>query len=433
MRDFHLKTPVALIIFNRPHTTQIIFDAIRKAKPQQLFLIADGPRGNIKGEVEKCAQTRAIVEQVDWPCQVHINYSEVNLGCKKRVSSGITWLFEHVEKAIILEDDCLPNPTFFQFCEELLDKYELDHRVMMISGDNFQFGDRRSDDSYYYSQHTHIWGWATWRRAWKYYDENMSMWEDIRSGNWLIDMLQDEESAKYWYQRFEDTYFGKVDAWDYVWTFSCWINRGLTILPNVNLISNIGFGENATHTKIKTPVANIPTEPMLFPLRHPRYMIRDVKADTQTDRFVFGINSNSYNEINMAHYNKLVWLDCLLAGNRGITSTLREQGIKHVAIFGTGRVAHYLYEDLRKEGVTTLCFLDNDKNKWGKTFNNVPVYKPGWLSQNGEAIDAVVVSIEGNHDTKAIKQIHELNDQPVMVISWKDLVRKYELLTNKCM
>src|SRR5512139_3287315 len=176
MSDWQLKTPVAFIIFNRPDTAERVFAEIAKARPPKLLVVADGPRANRSGEAEKCAATRAIIDRVDWDCEVLTNFSDTNLGCKNRVSSGIDWVFEQVPEAIILEDDCLPHPTFFRFCEELLERYRDDERIGMISGDNFQLGQKRTDASYYFSRYNHIWGWASWRRAWRHYDREASAW-----------------------------------------------------------------------------------------------------------------------------------------------------------------------------------------------------------------------------------------------------------------
>jgi hypothetical protein len=275
-----LKTPVALIIFNRPDTTAKVFEAIRQAKPPLLLVIADGARTAKEGEAEKCAVTRAIIDGVDWDCEVRTNYSDVNLGCKRRVSSGIDWVFEQVEEAIILEDDCLPHPSFFDYCDELLDKYRYDTRIMSISGDNFQFGRQRTSDSYYFSQYNHIWGWATWRRAWKHYDVNVQLWNTVRDGGWLDDILNDASVVEVWQKNFQDVHDGKVDTWDYQWVFACWVQSGLTILPNVNLISNIGFGVEATHTRsADNKSANLPVEAISLPLQHPEFVVRNLDAD----------------------------------------------------------------------------------------------------------------------------------------------------------
>ena len=151
MDTFKLTTPVAFIIFNRPDTTRIVFEEIKKAKPEKLLIIADGPRNNKPGEKERCAETRAIVENIDWECEVLRNYSDKNMGCKNRVASGLNWVFENVEEAIILEDDCLPDQSFFRYCQELLEKYRDDKRIMLIAGDNMLFENNKQKYSYYFS------------------------------------------------------------------------------------------------------------------------------------------------------------------------------------------------------------------------------------------------------------------------------------------
>lgn len=291
MSDWQLKTPVAFIIFNRPDTTERVFAEIAKARPPKLLVIADGPRTNRPGEAEKCAATRAILEKVDWDCEVLTNFSEVNLGCKRRVSSGIDWVFEQVEQAIILEDDCLPDPTFFRFCQEMLERYCHDQRVGMISGDNFQFGHRRSDDSYYFSKYVHIWGWASWRDRWaNSYDVTMAKWPHIRDGDWLADMVGDAREAAYWTKVFDRVNRGEIDTWDYQWVFANWVEGRSTILPAINLISNIGFDANATHTTGDSELANLASRPLTFPLKHPLGVIRNTQADAYSEKKCFQIS-----------------------------------------------------------------------------------------------------------------------------------------------
>jgi hypothetical protein len=254
-------------------------------------VVADGPRPDRPDDVEKCKAARAIIDKVDWDCAVLTNYSDLNLGCKNRVSSGLDWVFSLVEEVIILEDDCLPHPSFFRFCQDLLDYYRDDERIMAISGDNFQLGRKRTEYSYYFSRYNHIWGWASWRRAWQYYDVKMRLWQEIRDCNWLEYILGEGQSVKYWTKIFQSAYDGKIDTWDYPWTFACWIQNGLTILPNVNLVSNIGFGEGATHTSSsKSKVANLPVEEMIFPLKCPPFLIRDDAADSYTQKNIFNPN-----------------------------------------------------------------------------------------------------------------------------------------------
>jgi hypothetical protein len=281
-------TAVAFLIFNRPDLTQVVFNAIRQAQPSTLLVVADGPRPERPDEAENCAKVRSVIEQVDWDCHVLTNFSETNLGCKKRISSGLDWVFNTVEEAIILEDDCLPHPTFFRFCQELLNHYRDDTRIMAISGDNFQFGRRRTQDSYYFSRYNHCWGWASWRRAWQYYDVEMKLWPIVKQGNWLKDILQNETSAKNWTEPFQQVYENLIDTWDYQLTFACWVQSGLSILPNFNLVSNIGFGREATHTtNNQSQFSNIPVEAMEFPLIHPKFVIRDYLADRKTEETLF--------------------------------------------------------------------------------------------------------------------------------------------------
>lgn len=286
-----MKTPIAFLIFNRPDTTQKVFDAIRQAKPQKLLVVADGPRADRPGEADKCAATRAIIDGVDWECDVLTNYSEVNLGCKQRVSSGLDWAFNTVEEAIILEDDCLPHPSFFDFCEELLDYYRHDERIAVIAGCNFQGGQRRTDYSYYFSLYNHCWGWASWRRAWKYYDGEMKHWPEIRDQKWLNSIFDKSSVIYFWNQAFQSVYENKLSSWATAWAFSCWLQNRLTIIPNVNLVSNIGFGKDSTHTSFyNTKKADIATEVMAFPLKHPPLMIRNFKADSYTEDIHYSIS-----------------------------------------------------------------------------------------------------------------------------------------------
>lgn len=290
MHDFKLTTAVGFIIFNRPDSTERVFAEIAKAKPPMLLVVGDGPRASRQGEAEKVAAARAIIQRVDWDCEVLTNFSDVNLGCKKRVSSGIDWVFEQVEEAIILEDDCLPHPTFFRYCQELLERYRHDQRIGMISGDNFQFGRRRNDDSYYFSKYVHIWGWAGWRDRWaSSYDVTMAKWPSIRDEGWLADIVGNEREAVFWGKIFERVYRGEIDTWDYQWVFANWVEGRSTILPTVNLITNIGFDTSATHTTGDSELANLPSHALTFPLIHPVGVIRNMQADAFSEKKCFRI------------------------------------------------------------------------------------------------------------------------------------------------
>lgn len=290
MPEFKLTKPVAFIIFNRPDTTERVFAEIAKARPPKLLVVGDGPRASRAGEAEKVAATRAIIEKVDWECEVLTNFSEANLGCKKRVSSGIDWIFEQVEEAIILEDDCLPEPSFFQFCQEMLERYRNDQRIGTISGDNFQFGRRYGNDSYYFSKYLHVWGWASWRDRWQdSYDVTMRLWPPVRDEGRLVDIVGESREAAYWHKVFERVYQGQIDTWDYQWVFANWLHGRVSILPAVNLISNIGFDQNATHTTGTSELANMATQPMLLPLVHPVGIFKNKRADHFSEKKCFSV------------------------------------------------------------------------------------------------------------------------------------------------
>jgi len=281
-----LRTPVAFLIFNRPDTTRRVFAEIARARPPKLLVVADGPRADRPDEAQRCVQARAIIEQVDWPCEVETHYADTNLGCRRRVSSGLGWVFERVPEAIILEDDCLPTQSFFPYCEELLERYREDSRIGMISGDNFQRGRRVGNGSYYFSKYTHIWGWASWRRAWRHYDVTASLWPQLlRSGLFERMTLPGERDT--WRAAFEGIHAGRIDTWDYQWTLAFWCHSMLAAMPQVNLISNIGFGEHATHTRSINEYANMPTQELRWPLVAPALTAADALADAYTAGHMF--------------------------------------------------------------------------------------------------------------------------------------------------
>jgi hypothetical protein len=277
-----MRTPVVFIVFNRPEVTQRVFAEIARARPPKLLVIADGPRPDRKGEHEKCEAVRAIIDGVDWECEVLKNYSETNMGCARRPASGLRWAFEQVSEAIILEDDCLPHPSFFTFCEEMLERYRDDERVMHISGNNWCFGRQETSFGYSFSNYCLSWGWATWRRAFQHYDPHISIWPALRNTSWLSDLLGDPRAVKFWHRIFDRTHnnLNDVNTWDFQWLFACWANRGLSILPAVNVVANIGFGADATHTrKSSDKRAQLRAEEIAFPLMHPPCMIHDRRAD----------------------------------------------------------------------------------------------------------------------------------------------------------
>lgn len=281
------------MIFNRPEKTEAVFDAIKKIQPRFLYIISDGPR--FAEEEEKCIHSREIFERVDWDCLIKRDFSPVNLGCKKRISSGLNWVFSECEEAIILEDDCVPDLSFFPYCEALLKKYRNDSRILMISGDNFQKnGNWNIPYSYYFSIYPHVWGWATWARSWKYYDVKMSMWPELRSTSWLTHLFNDDKKANYWRSIFDSIYRSEIDSWDYQLTFTAWIHNMLSIVPSKNLVANIGFDNHGSHTKVvEKGVSNLPTHSISFPLTHPPYLFRDYLADEHIDEVFYSRKSGS--------------------------------------------------------------------------------------------------------------------------------------------
>jgi hypothetical protein len=282
VHPWQLNTPVAFIIFNRPDKTERVFAEIAQAKPPRLLVVADGPRPHRPGEEGQCQAARAVIDRVNWNCEVLKNYSDVNLGCRNRVASGIDWIFEHVPEAIILEDDCLPHPTFFPFCEELLERYRDDEAVLMISGANHQLGRPRGEASYYFSRYMPVWGWASWRRAWRHYDRAASCWPAFRDSGALQKIIDNSYGRRRWNELFQAVYDARIDTWDYQLLLAAWKNGMVSVIPNVNLISNIGFNAEATHTKGHGVYSALPTNAMRFPLCHPTV----VRADQDADNFV---------------------------------------------------------------------------------------------------------------------------------------------------
>ena len=273
-----MKTAVAFLIYNRPQKTKKVFEVIRQAKPPMLLVVADGPRPERPNDAKNCAAARAIIEQVDWNCEILKNYSDVNLGCGQRVKSGLDWVFDTVNRAIVLEDDCLPDPSFFRFCDELLEKYQDDERIMTIIGTN-GLGKWKSDSqSYHFSSYCPgPWGWASWSRAWCYYDYDINAWDKPEVKEKIRAFIADDSHYEVMASRFGQVHPKKeVDTWDYQWFFTVLSNSGLTIVPSVNLIANIGFGSDATHTKSRrSKSANRRTYSLQFPLKHPNSVVPD--------------------------------------------------------------------------------------------------------------------------------------------------------------
>jgi len=228
-----------------------------------------------------------IVSKIDWPCEVKRLIRDENLGCKMAVSGAIDWFFSIEPEGIILEDDCLPTTSFFQFCDELLERFRDDEHVGMISGCNFQDGRKRSDDSYFFSQFCHIWGWATWARAWKKYDVKISTWPELKKNDWLVKLGFEGAERRHWEKAFDKVYVGHINTWDHQWTFASWLNNMLSITPAINLISNIGFGAQATHTTGKSIFSDLERREIQAPLVHPQSVVRNFAADKFSSKNLF--------------------------------------------------------------------------------------------------------------------------------------------------
>lgn len=264
------NTPILYLFFNRPDLTEITFSVICEIKPSRLFIAADGPRINIETDLENCNLSREIVlRKIDWDCQVKFLFRDKNLGCGKAVSSAINWFFENVDNGIILEDDCLPDLSFFRYCEELLEFYKFDQDVMSISGSNLMgYSFNYSRQSYFWGLGG-IWGWATWKRAWEKYDYFMTEFSKM-DVKYLCDYLGDKKWAKEFYHSFNEVSKGKIDTWDIQWVYSIFINKGFCINPSVNLVVNIGFRKDATHTNdLNNFIGKLKSNEIYFPLNHP--------------------------------------------------------------------------------------------------------------------------------------------------------------------
>ncbi len=261
-----------LIIFNRPELTKQVFARIREAKPSRLFVAADGPRNDKPGEADRCEQARRIIDFIDWPCEVKKLFQKKNVGCGPNVIQSIDWFFQFEEEGIILEDDVVPIPSFFLFCKELLDKYRTDQRIGMISGNN-HYGVVPNSDSYFFAKSKGCWGWATWRRAWIQMDIEMKWKSSQYRKSILSNMGYSNLSITVWENNITSILTREVSAWDWQWYMSLAAQNQLCIIPAHNQVANLGFGEDATHTFDPAPDVYLNTEPLVFPLRHPAYVV----------------------------------------------------------------------------------------------------------------------------------------------------------------
>lgn len=289
------ETPILLITFNRLETTKKVFKKIREQKPRKLYLASDGARDQLSGEEYKVNVIRDYLKSnVDWNCEVHTLFHEKNLGCKFAPQNAITWFFENEEKGIILEDDCLPSDSFFHYCQTLLNHFEEDLRIFTISGFTFEQDKIKCQDSYFFSTFPMIWGWATWRNRWKKNLLAISNYNDINKDS-LVENFSDNQAVnKAIINNSKLSIENKIDAWDYLWIYTNFLNNALSIVPAKSLINNIGFGEDATHTKAVRTFKNPQNNEMNEELSHPQAIVPNRKYDNYIFKEVY--NWKSFNE-----------------------------------------------------------------------------------------------------------------------------------------
>jgi len=268
------NTPVLLIIFNRPYTTQLVFDEIKKAKPKKLYVAADGPRFGNKADETNCKLTRDIIQQVDWDCDLQTRFLDNNVGCGPGPSSAISWVFEQEDRAIILEDDCVPVQPFFSYCDQLLEKYKDDSRIWLVSGNNYSEEFQVNDYSYFFSLYGHSWGWATWKRCWNHFNLEIKNWPAFRENKRMFDVFPTKKEATFFHKIFDRIYNDKTTLshiWDFQFGFSIRSNGGLCIVPRKNLVKNIGY--LGTHSEIKNDFHDRDTDDLFEIVKHPRFVL----------------------------------------------------------------------------------------------------------------------------------------------------------------
>lgn len=278
--------PVLLIIFNRPDTTRLVFDRIREVKPERLFIAADGPRPGNPLDNDLCRKSRSVIGLIDWECDVSTLLHDSNLGCKMGPITAINWFFQHVKSGIILEDDCLPSRDFFILCHELLQRYHDDERIGMISGNNFGYDLYSSRLSYSFSRHGHIWGWATWKRCWDKYDGNLRFINNENISAIKANVSSNHFFTNQWWRGVDSVLYNNLDTWDYQWGVVRYANNYLTIRPRVNLVANLGFRSDATHTLSEPKAIFSKVDRLDFPLTHPDVVVPDFVADSMLEKFL---------------------------------------------------------------------------------------------------------------------------------------------------
>lgn len=284
--DPQLNTPVAMVLFNRPDRARQVFARVREARPRKLYLLADGPRPSVPGDGPKCKEVRAIAGDVDWDCEVVTEFSDTNLGCGGRIVSGLDRVFDECETAIVLEDDCLPHPSFFRYCEEALTHFRDDDRVFAVLGGKYPCEPRTLPHSYRFSRMFSPWGWAGWRRAWQSIDFSMAEYPAFKAHGRIESYSRSALETRFFMNGFEQAWTKEIEPWDWAAMFAAYTRRQLTIMPDRNLVSNTGWGAEGTqHKNPRHILANLPAFPMALPLTHPP----DVTEDAAMDRRIYSM------------------------------------------------------------------------------------------------------------------------------------------------
>lgn len=275
------NTPVLLITFNRPETTRIVFDAIRRATPKKLYIAADAPRiGNIEDE-NKCATVKEIVKQVDWDCKVYYRFAELNQGCGPGPFNAISWAFENEDRLIILEDDCVPAKPFFKYCDELLERYKFDTRIWMISGNQYNEEKVTTPHSYFFSRYGHSWGWATWKRCWDSMDLLITKYPLIIDQDLYKSAFRTNKEVNFFQKKIESIYKDDVlksHIWDFQFGFAITSNNGLCIVPKKNLVTNIGYWGEHSQKKNRYHLRQVDDNYEI--ISHPDFILIDVNYDS---------------------------------------------------------------------------------------------------------------------------------------------------------
>ncbi|MFG0306019.1 MAG: glycosyltransferase family A protein [Phycisphaerales bacterium JB040] len=284
-----MDTPVAMIVFNRPDHTRAVVDALLDAGPDRVYVIADGPRPGHPTDADRCDRVRETVERLGERSELVRVYSDANLGCRERVVSGLDGVFAREERCVILEDDCVPHPSFFRFCAELLERYAADERVMSVSGDSLQnaLGGMTFGADYFFTRYCHVWGWATWRRAWRHNAGILERWPRLKREGLLRERLDTLHERVFWTDWLDRCADGRLNTWDVPWTLAMWEAGGLSISPSKNLVRNIGMDAQGTHHTEDSELGNLPANEMRFPLRHPGSVERHAEADRWADRHLY--------------------------------------------------------------------------------------------------------------------------------------------------